>query len=106
MSLIGNRIRLRREELGLTQDTLAHMCGYTSRSTIAKIEAGANEMTNKKLVKLAKALETTPEYLLGIADEEPQNDSERVLLSRYNSLPDDSKKLIDDLIERLIQTRS
>lgn len=34
------RIKKRREELGLTQEELGIKLGYTSRSSIAKIEAG------------------------------------------------------------------
>ena len=34
------RIKKRREELGMSQDELAQKLGYKSRSTIAKIEKG------------------------------------------------------------------
>lgn len=59
------RIKNRREELGITQDELAGMLGYKSRSTIAKIEAGANDLTQTKIEEFAKALKTTPAYLFG-----------------------------------------
>ena len=35
---IGERIKLRREELNLSQDELAKKVGYKSRSSINKIE--------------------------------------------------------------------
>ena len=35
---VGDRIRKRRIELDLSQEELAKRCGYTSRSTINKIE--------------------------------------------------------------------
>ena len=38
MTTIGDRIKSRREELGLTQDDLALKLGYKSRSSINKIE--------------------------------------------------------------------
>lgn len=59
------RIKIRREELGITQDELAGMLGYKSRSTIAKIEAGANDLTQTKIEEFAKALKTSAAYLLG-----------------------------------------
>lgn len=62
---VGERIRKRREELNMTQDELAQKVGYTSRSSVAKVEANANGMVQSKLIKFANALQTTPAYLLG-----------------------------------------
>lgn len=65
MSDIGERIKARREELGLTQDELAVRAGYSSRSTINKIEMGTRDIPRKKIAVLAAALDTTPEALAG-----------------------------------------
>ena len=62
---IGERIKKRREELGMSQTELALKVGYTSRSSIAKLETNANGMTQSKIIKFADALETTPSYLMG-----------------------------------------
>lgn len=62
---IGDKIRIRREELGMTQMDLAEKVGYVSRSSVAKVEANANGMTRNKVLLFAKALNVTPEYLLG-----------------------------------------
>ena len=59
-------IRQLREELGLSQDELAKRLGYRSRSTIAKIESGSNDIPQSKIAAFATALETTPARLLGI----------------------------------------
>lgn len=59
------RIRNRREELGLSQDDLAKKLGYKSRSTINKIELGINDVTQSKIVAIANALDTTPAFLMG-----------------------------------------
>ena len=67
---IGERIRRRREELGLSQSELARKVGYTSRSTINKIEKDAHGISQEKIVAIAKALRTTPSYLMGWEDEE------------------------------------
>jgi len=62
---LNERIKARREELNLSQDELAKRLGYRSRSTINKIELGINDVTHSKLEAMAKALETTCEYLMG-----------------------------------------
>ena len=59
------RIKQRREELGMSQDELAKKLGYKSRSTIAKIEKGENDITQSKIAAFADALQTTPSYLMG-----------------------------------------
>lgn len=70
---IGERIKKKREELGMSQDELAKKVGYTSRSSVAKVETNANGMVQSKLIAFAKALETTPAYLMGWEDELPSD---------------------------------
>ncbi len=60
------RIKKRREELGMSQDELAQKLGYKSRSTIAKIEKGENDITQSKIAAFAQALQTTPGNLMGL----------------------------------------
>lgn len=79
---LGKLVKERREFLKITQDELAHLMGYKNRSSIAKLEKGENDIPQSKLVQLAKALKTTPEYLIGTSspphetielDEQPAN---------------------------------
>ena len=42
---LGDKIKFRREELQMSQEELANRLGYKSRSTIAKIESGENDLT-------------------------------------------------------------
>lgn len=65
MPEIGKRIRTRREELGMTQEELALKLGYKSKTTIAKIENGTNDIVQSKVIEFAQVLETTPAYLMG-----------------------------------------
>ena len=44
---IGERIKLRREELNLSQDELAKKVGYKSRSSINKIEQDGRGLPQK-----------------------------------------------------------
>lgn len=67
---IGERIRERRESLGMTQSELARAVGYTSRSTINKIERDGRGISQDKIVAIAKALKVTPSYLMGWEDEQ------------------------------------
>lgn len=60
----GDRIREMREARGMTQGELALACGYTSRSTINKIEKGAYETRLSTIQKIAKALNCDPDYLV------------------------------------------
>ncbi|GAA4653955.1 hypothetical protein GCM10023142_10930 [Anaerocolumna aminovalerica] len=68
MNELYKRIKQRREELGLSQDELAKKLGYKSRSTIAKIEAGVNDIPQSKIEEFAEALYTTPKFLMGLSD--------------------------------------
>lgn len=70
MTKIGTNIKLRREELGMSQDELAEKMGYKSRSTIAKIEKGVNDVVQSNIVKFADVLKTTPSRLMGWEDGE------------------------------------
>lgn len=65
MSIIGNRIKECRENLGLTQEQLAQKLGYKSKTTINKIEKGINDITQSKVKDFADVLNTTPAYLMG-----------------------------------------
>ena len=65
---IGKRIRKRREELEMTQEELADKLHYKSKTTIAKIENGTNDIVQSKVVEFAEALKTSPAYLMGWVD--------------------------------------
>lgn len=64
-------IKLRRKQLGLTQEELAKKLGYADKSMIAKIEAGNVDLPQSKILAFADALGTTPSALMGWDDDEP-----------------------------------
>lgn len=70
MAEIGHRIKARREQLQMTQEELAKKIGYKSKTTIAKIENGTNDIVQSKVCDFAKALNTTPAYLMGWEESE------------------------------------
>lgn len=61
---VGANIKKRRFELRMSQQELADEMGYKTRSTIAKIESGENDVSHKKLQKFALVLDTTVEALV------------------------------------------
>ena len=46
---IGQRVKIRREELGMSQEELAKKIGYKSKSSINKIELGFRVLTQSKI---------------------------------------------------------
>ena len=66
----GERIKRLRKDLGLSADNLGKMIGK-DRSTIYRYERGDIESATIDVIpRLARALQTTPQYLLGW-DEKP-----------------------------------
>lgn len=69
MELYEN-IRKRRLQLNMSQQELSELVGYTSgKSMIAKIESGKVDLTQSKIIEIAKALRITPGELMGWEDE-------------------------------------
>ena len=66
---IGERIKQKREELGMTQEELARLTGYKDKSSVAKIEKSDRDFPQKRLVPFAKALGVTVAELQGEAPE-------------------------------------
>ncbi len=61
---IGNRVRQRREALGIDQMTLAMRLGIR-QSILSNIERGYNAPCASNIVLLANELECTTDYILG-----------------------------------------
>ncbi len=113
MSTIGEKILLRRKELGMRQEDLARLMGYKSKSTINKIELGINDIPQSKIVKFAEVLATTPGYLMGWEDEKTRfshsmeaysiarvalaeptlTEAEQLLLDLFRQIPEEKQQL-------------
>lgn len=61
---IGARVRTLRQEKDLTQTELAKTLG-TTQTAVSEIEHGNRGLTVQQLVKLARALKTSPDAILG-----------------------------------------
>lgn len=70
MNQIYENIRARRLELGMSQEKLAELCGYKSRSIICDIEKGRIDLPYDRILTFAKVLKVQPEDLMGYTDPE------------------------------------
>lgn len=59
----GQRIKARRESLGMSQQDLADACGWKSKSRISNYETDFREPDARDIQKMARALETTAAWL-------------------------------------------
>ena len=100
MLKLGTRIRNRRELLKMSQEMLAQAVGYKSRTSIHKIECGQTDLPQSKIMEIAKALNTTPEYLMGWVPtpEKPLTKDEVIVLNGYRALNAERQQLVRSMI--------
>lgn len=63
---IGERIKLRRTELGLSRQEVAEKIGYTNAAIIDKFENGEMDIPHSIIVQFAVILNVSVEYLMGL----------------------------------------
>lgn len=109
MPEIGKRIKIKREELHMTQEELAAKLGYKSKTTIAKIENGTNDIVQSKVVAFASVLNTTPAYLMGWEESPTAPDSlpsdQQQLNDIYSQLDRPNKKKVLIYSKNLLSTQ-
>ena len=119
----GDRIKLRRKQLGISADTLAEKIGV-SRSTMFRYESGDIEKVPLDyLGTLSKALSTTPHYLMGWTEDpcdhnigHEQNtsllpplhlsDFEREIITKLRLLPVEQQKVFLAYLTTLLNTQA
>lgn len=94
---MGNRIKKRRIELGITQEQLAEKMDV-SIQMISNLELGKKAIRPENLVKVCDALNTDADYLLRGKHAEIINAE---VFEKYLKLPEDIKKSIEMLINSL-----
>lgn len=66
---VGQRIKERRKSLGMNMDDMAEATGI-SRATLYRYESGdIKKFSTESLYPVARALKTTPQYLMGWTDD-------------------------------------
>jgi transcriptional regulator with XRE-family HTH domain len=63
-----DRIKFLRLKKGLSQKQLAALAGYNDRSSIAKIEAGAVDLPQSKIITFSHVLGVSPAELMGLTE--------------------------------------
>lgn len=82
---IGQRIKQRRKELGISADDLGEKLGV-ARSTVFRYENGFIEKVPVDVIKtIANALHTTPEYLMGWEEIQKNNDIQTDIVVRMRT---------------------
>ena len=112
---MAQRIKNLRQEKGLTLEQVAEVVGV-GKSTVRKWETGmiAN-MRRDKIADLAKALGTTPAYLMGWKEDEGKKEispselqlteGEKMLLDLFNRVPEDQQQLVLQMIRAALGDR-
>ena len=96
MSVLGSRIKARRELLEMTQEELAQKLGYKSRSTINKIEMGVNDIPQSKIPVFAKALDCSIIFLMmGDKESADKGELKAVFESLYSALSKEQRETIN-----------
>jgi transcriptional regulator with XRE-family HTH domain len=107
MCEIANKIKSRRQELGLTLEDVAQAVGV-GRSTVRKWETGLiKNMGRDKIAALAKILQISPVELVPAAGSVRSEDEERLEALHQNPrlglLFDRSRKMSHDDVEFMLQ---
>ena len=117
---IGEKIKERRKELGWSLRELSDRMGYANHSTIARIESGAVDIPQSKVVKFAEVMGTSVAYLMDweekiekdpigmverhfeiITDEDISD-----IFDDFKTLDPTQKKLVKDLVHSLAETKN
>ncbi len=107
---IGQKIKIRRTELKMSQRELSDKMGYSNHSTITKIENGQVDIPQSRIVQFAEVLGTTVPYLMDWEDpkEKAVEDDElseniKQLIDFVKSVPEDKADLILRVMRSIVE---
>ena len=110
---IGDRIKLRRKELGMSADKLGEVIGK-NRATVFRYENGDIERMPIDVIEpIAEALLTTPAYLMGWEDDNEKtaangsglSEAKQQLLSLAESCSDEEASRLLQMMELFLGKR-
>ena len=108
---IGEKIRARRLELGMTTDELGEKIGV-QRSAITKYEKDKVDLKGKRLQEIARALDVSPSSLL--SDDDPDQDILEalhqdprlgLLFDRVRNMKPEDQEFMIQISQRIIRER-
>lgn len=117
--IIGERLKSLRGSKNLSQAQLSKLCGWATASRVGNYELGVRSIGVDDAIILARALDTTPSFIL-FGDEENRGqelpDKQRRMLKLFNQLPESEQdrmidlfevrlKEIDDYVQKYLQGR-
>lgn len=110
---IGTRIRELRLKRNMSQEHLASLVGYKSRTTINKIESGVNDVPRNKVEAFAKALDTTTDYIMGFENspvlqmmiKQNQDTPQNRLCEKVRTLEDEECEQVSDYVDFVVSKR-
>lgn len=107
---IGEKIKIRRMELGWSQEELANRMGYAYKSTVSRVESGRRDVSQSKAKKFAEVLGTSVAYLmdwdidstLAAVTVRARNDSEfMMLINNINNLNEEQLNILKQLVGQM-----
>ena len=108
---ISKKIKQLRLEKNMTLEEVAKIVGV-GKSTVRKWETGMiTNMGRDKIPLLAKALSTTPAYLMGWNEPKTVNqdialtDGEQMLLDLFRLVPEDKQQMVLQMIRAALNTK-
>lgn len=104
---VGQRIKARREELSLSAEKLGQLIGK-AKTTIYRYESGYIETIPSSILEdLAKALKTTPAYLMGWTDNPDRelSDKEKEFIEAVKNMSDDEIDKMNDYLSFILSKR-
>ena len=96
---MGETIKKLRVERGMTQEELASAVGYSHKSSINKIEQGKADISQPKIVAIARALGVTPDYLFF------GEGGESNLVEAIKDFSEEERKELESFIRYIISKR-
>ena len=100
-SEVGRRIKKRRAILGYTQQELAELAGI-SKNHVSNIENAHTILSIDTLLRVTKALETTPNYLLLGLEHQIASDRARSIAARVELCDERLQEILWDFLSVLI----
>ncbi len=98
--MIGDKIRERRLELGMTQSQVAEITGI-KKNTISNYENNVSAPNENNIFKLMEVLKCDANYLFEWDKVEniKLTINEKIIIKKYNTLDEYGKKAVDDLLD-------
>jgi len=100
---VGERIRARRKEIGISQQALAEKLGLTFQQ-VQKYERGMNRVSASKLYETAQVLSVSIEWFFLGLDTPELMPAQRLIPDPMAGLDRDQRKAVENLIKTLAKS--